>query len=77
MLGGFLFVLYQALREIGGWASGTVSCLVFVTTFGLAHLVSVGNHKFVCPYSEDTVHRLVLGIDAEAGCSPLPPCPDP
>jgi hypothetical protein len=64
VLGGFLWLLYRVLREIGSRLAATVSCLVFVTTFALAHLVPMGNYNFICPYSHDMVHGFVLGIGA-------------
>jgi hypothetical protein len=61
---GFLWLLYRVLREIGSRFAATAACLVFVTTFGLAHLVPMGNYNFICPYSHDMVHGLVLGVGA-------------
>ena len=61
---GFLWLLYRMLREIGSRLAATSACLIFVTTFGLAHLVPMGNYNFICPYSHDMVHGLVLGVGA-------------
>jgi hypothetical protein len=60
----FLWLLYRMLREIGSRFAATAACLVFITTFGLAHLVPMGNYNFICPYSHDMVHGLVLGVGA-------------
>jgi hypothetical protein len=61
---GFLWLLYRMLREVGSRFAATTACLVFVTTFGFAHLVPMGNYNFICPYSHDMVHGLVLGVGA-------------
>ncbi|HEX7508657.1 MAG TPA: glycosyltransferase family 39 protein [Polyangia bacterium] len=61
---GFLWLLYRTSREVGSRLAATATCLVFVTTFGLAHLVPMGNYNFLCPYSHDMVHGLVLGVGA-------------
>jgi len=61
---GFLWLLYRTSREVGSRFAATAACLVFVTTFGLAHLVPMGNYNFLCPYSHDMVHGLVLGVGA-------------
>jgi len=60
----FLWLLYRMLREIGSRFAATAACMVFVTTFGFAHLVPMGNYNFICPYSHDMVHGLVLGVGA-------------
>jgi hypothetical protein len=64
---GFLWLLFELLREIGSRLAATVGSVFFVTTFGLAHLVPMGNYNFICPYSHDMVHGIVLGFGAVYG----------
>jgi hypothetical protein len=64
ILTGFLWLLYRASREVGSRFGATAACLVFVPTFGLGHLVPMGNYNFLSPYSHDMVHGLALGVGA-------------
>jgi hypothetical protein len=64
---GFLWLLFVLLREIGSRLAATIATVFFVSTFGLAHLVPMGNYNFICPYSHDMVHGIVLGFSAVYG----------
>lgn len=64
ILAGFLWLLYRMLREVGSRLAATAACVFFVATFGIAHLVPMGNYNFVCPYSHDMVHGFALGVGA-------------
>jgi len=61
---GFLWLLYQVLRRVGSRTAATAATVVFVTMFGLADLVPMGNYNFICPYSHDMVHGLALSLGA-------------
>jgi len=61
---GFLWLLYQVLRQVGSRTAATAALVVFVTMFGLADLVPMGNYNFICPYSHDMVHGLALSLGA-------------
>ena len=61
---GFLWLLYQVLRRVGSRTAATAATVVFVTMFGLAELVPMGNYNFICPYSHDMVHGLALSLGA-------------
>jgi hypothetical protein len=61
---GFLWLLYQVLRRVGSRTAATAATVVFVTMFGLADLVPMGNYNFICPYSYDMVHGLALSLGA-------------
>jgi hypothetical protein len=58
----FLWLLYQVLRRVGSRTAATAATVVFVTMFGLADLVPMGNYNFICPYSHDMVHGLALSL---------------
>lgn len=57
-----IWLLHCLLREIGGRLGGTVACLVFVILFGFAQFVGIGNYNYLCPYSHEAVHGLVLSF---------------
>jgi len=61
---GFLWLLYKVLRRVGSRTAATAATVVFVTMFGLADLVPMGNYNFICPYSHDMVHGLALSLGA-------------
>jgi len=61
---GFLWLLYKVLRRVGSRSAATAATVVFVTMFGLADLVPMGNYNFICPYSHDMVHGLALSLGA-------------
>jgi len=61
---GLLWLLYQVLRRVGSRTAATAATVVFVTMFGLADLVPMGNYNFICPYSHDMVHGLALSLGA-------------
>ena len=59
-----LVVLYDLLAHIGGRVSATAACLVFVAAFAFGELVGTGNYNFVCPYSHEITHGVVLSLVA-------------
>ena len=57
-----VWLLYRLFSTIAGRFSATVSCLVFIMVFAFGQLVGIGNYNFVCPYSHEVTHGLVLSL---------------
>lgn len=67
LLMALIGLLHRLLREIGGQFSATCACLVLVTMFAFGQLVGVGNYNFLCPYSHEVTHGVLLSVVA-IGC---------
>lgn len=59
-----IWLLYRLLQEISDRFSATIGCLIFVTIFAFGQLVGYGNYNFVCPYSHEVTHTVVLSLSA-------------
>jgi 4-amino-4-deoxy-L-arabinose transferase-like glycosyltransferase len=59
-----LVLLYVLLSRIGSRMSALLACLVFVFVFGFSRYSVVGNYNYVCPYSHEMTHGLVLSLAA-------------
>ena len=57
-----LWLLLRIVRIIGSRLSATLGALTFITMFGF----SITNYNFVCPYSHELTHGLVLSLAAVA-----------
>jgi len=57
VLVGFVFHLFN---RISGRLAASCACLTLVTVFAFGQLISVGNYNFVCPYSHELTHGLIL-----------------
>ena len=55
-------LLYYALRQIGRRWAATAACLVFVLLFAFGQYMWVGNFNYVCPYSHEMTHGLMLSL---------------
>src|SRR5262245_29784993 len=64
IIGLFLGLCYDVLRRIGGKLSAACACIVFVTVFAFGQLVKNGNYNFVCPYSHELTHGIVVSFAA-------------
>ncbi len=63
---GILALLHYLLREIASPVAATLACLVVMATCGFAQLFFVGNYNFICPYSHEATHGVLLGLGALA-----------
>ena len=63
---GTLALLHSLLREIASPVAATLACLVVMASCGFAQLFFVGNYNFICPYSHEATHGVLLGIGALA-----------
>jgi hypothetical protein len=57
-----VLLLHHTFRMIGGRLSAFAACLVFVLLFGFAQYVGIGNYNYVCPYSHEMTHGLILSL---------------
>src|SRR5512143_1936162 len=64
ILAGAISLIYRLLSKIGDRVAATVACLVLVTVFAFSQYGGIGNYNFVCPYSHEVTHGLVLELVA-------------
>ena len=64
IVGALLAVLYTLLSQIGSRTSAFLGCLVFVLVFGFSRYSVVGNYNYICPYSHEMTHGLLLSLTA-------------
>ncbi len=66
VLGGVLYLLHRLLREIAGELATVVACVMFMALFAFGQFVPAGNYNFMCPYSHELTHGLLLALVALA-----------
>jgi hypothetical protein len=59
-----LVLLHSLLRSFGSRTSATIACLLVIATCGFGQLVGIGNYNYICPYSHEITHGLLLGLAA-------------
>ena len=57
-------LLWRLLRDISDSFAATAACAVFLLVFAFGQLVGIGNYNWVCPYSHEATHGVVLGLAA-------------
>ena len=62
VLGAVLALLYRLLVAVGSRVSATVACLTFVLLFAFGQFTFNGNGNFVCPYSHEVTHGVLLAL---------------
>jgi len=60
-------MLYRLLVVVGDRFSATIAGMVFLTLFAFGQFVGIGNYNFVCPYSHEVTHGLILGVAGVCG----------
>ncbi len=60
----FVFFLYRIFRMIVDRVTATVAGLFFLAVFAFGQYGLMGSFNFVCPYSMDVVHGIVLSAGA-------------
>lgn len=64
LLAALMGLVYRVLTDVSDWFSSTCACLVFVAVFAFGQLVQIGNYNFICPYSHELTHSLLLAFAA-------------
>ncbi|MCJ7543078.1 MAG: hypothetical protein MUP47_00695, partial [Phycisphaerae bacterium] len=62
ILAGLIGLLYHMFKRLSGRAVSTVACVVFLLLFAFARFVRCGNYNYVCPYTHEMSHGLLLGM---------------
>jgi len=61
-MGLLIGLLHHAVRLVGGRLSAVAACLVFVLLFAFGHYVGISNYNYVCPYTHEMTHGLILSL---------------
>jgi hypothetical protein len=65
-------LFYRIVREIAGRLAAAAAGVTFLVLFACIQLVRTGNYNFVCPYSHEMTHGLLLALAAVYALSRLP-----
>lgn len=57
-------LLHHVLRSFGSRDAATKACLAVMAICGFGQLVGIGNYNYICPYSHEMTHGMLLGIAA-------------
>jgi len=57
-----MVLLHRVLVRISHWWAAWAACLVFILLFAFGHFVTCGNYNYVCPYSHEMTHGLLLSL---------------
>jgi len=61
---GFTAMLYALVARMAGRLAATAACIFFVAVFACGQYVRIGNYNWVCPYSHELTHGIVLATAA-------------
>jgi len=53
-------LLHRLLARVAGRVAATVACVVFLVAFAFPQLLRTGNYNWVCPYSHEATHGVIL-----------------
>ena len=70
LLAALVALLYYAMRQVASRWATTAACLVFVLLFAFGQNVGIGNYNYVCPYSHEMTHGLLLSLLAVVAAWP-------
>jgi len=59
---GIVAMVYALANRLAGRLCATFSGVVVLTLFAFAHVTSIGNYNYVCPYEYDYTHGLALSL---------------
>jgi len=59
-------LLYRLLAAMAGRFAATIACLVFLLVFAFGQLVGIGNYNWICPYSHEATHGVLLALGSLA-----------
>ena len=63
---GLVLLLLWLGRRAGSLFAGVVLALLFLTVFAFSQYVGTANYNFVCPYTHELTHGLILAVAALA-----------
>lgn len=59
---GFVALVYWLLVRLTDRFTATVACVFFVVSFGCAQYTVLGNYNWICPYSHELTHGVMLAV---------------
>lgn len=62
LLALLMAMMYRLLAAVGSRLSATAALVVFATLFAFAQFVGIGNYNYVCPYTHEVTHAMVLSV---------------
>jgi Dolichyl-phosphate-mannose-protein mannosyltransferase len=72
VLGLVTALFYRIVHEIAGRLAAATACVTFLVLFACVQLVRTGNYNFICPYSHEMTHGLLLALVAVRLLSAVP-----
>jgi len=57
-----LILLYRLMLQIGDRLSAAAACVIFLVVFAFGNLSSDANYNYICPYSHEMTHGIVLAV---------------
>ena len=57
-----LALLHFVLRGFASPVGATLACLTVMAVCGFGQLLFIGNYNFICPYSHEATHGVLLGL---------------
>ena len=54
------FLIFRFLQKIASPCTAYIACLVFIFIFAFGQYVPIGNYNYVCPYSHEATHGMLL-----------------
>jgi hypothetical protein len=70
LLALLIALLHFALCQVARRAAAAAACTIFVLLFAFAQYSGIGNFNFVCPYSHEVTHGLMLSLLAVVAAWP-------
>jgi hypothetical protein len=55
-------IIYLVIRKSCDRFTASLASIVYLTTFAFGHLAFVGNYNYVCPYSHEMTHGILLSF---------------
>lgn len=62
ILGVVVWLFYQILSLISNRSTAITGCITLLLLFAFPQFIGFGNYNFVCPYSHECTHGIVLSL---------------
>lgn len=62
VLSALLWLVFKITLEISRRWVAVSCCLIVITIFGFSQYVGIGNYNWICPYSHEVTHGIVLSL---------------